>query len=141
MSGDAVPCACAGPVARATASATIHLNLCSPTSRNPPQRVARILASMILAHQSGSEPRKWDGLLLHDSLHEVARAIDIDAVLERHVVGEHLQRNDLWYGQQVFVCRLDLDEIRGDSAEPGIAGVAEHDGASPCALRSVSRAT
>ena len=112
MRGETVPCACTGhDAAKATASADNHLNLCSPTSRNPPQRISRILASMIQAHEPGSEPRKWDGLLLHNGLHKVARAVNVDAILERHIVGEHLQRHDLGDGQQVLVRRLDLNEI------------------------------
>src|SRR5580658_1540262 len=96
MSGEGALCARANDVAtKPRVSSLAHFQLFGPTSRNPPQRVSRILGFMILAQSHLSEPRKWDGLLLHDGLHQVSWPVDVDSVLERHVVGEHLERDDL----------------------------------------------
>ena len=49
--------------------------------------------------------------LFDDGFREISGPVDIDAVLKRHEVGEHLQRYDLGDGEQIFGGRLDFDGV------------------------------
>ena len=74
-------------------------------------------------------------LLLDDSFREVARAVDVDAVLERHEVGEELQGDDFENRQKVLGGRSRRQQSQSVARAGDLLVAVIGEGNDACALR------
>ena len=72
------------------------IGACAAFSKESPMKFAN--ASKLNRKSGVAQWRDLLFLLLQDGFHEIARLVHVDAVLNRQLVGQQLQGNDLQHG-------------------------------------------